>query len=164
MNDFDFLRVAIKKSQESVDQGGFPVGALVVINNEIIAEGVSNGKQLHDATAHAEVCAIREASKKLGKRNLKNAVIYSSLEPCLMCFSASYWAYVTKIVYACSKSKVSMHHYEGLHNLQELNAKNNHQMEIMHIKELEESALKVINDWETSLKLLKNDSSHRVII
>ena len=64
MNDFEFLNVAIKKSQESVDQGGFPVGALVVINNEIIAEGVSNGKQLHDATGHSEVCAIGEASRK----------------------------------------------------------------------------------------------------
>ena len=48
-----------------------------------------------------------------------------------------------------------MHHYEGLHNLQELNAKNNRQMEIIHIEELEESALKIINDWESSLKLLK---------
>lgn len=152
MSDSDFLKIAIEKSQESVNQGGFPVGAIVVIDNEIIAEGLSNGKQLHDATAHAEICAIRDASKKLGKRNLKNAVVYSSLEPCLMCFSASYWAYVTKIVYACSKKKVSVHHYEGLHNLQELNAKNNRQMEIVHIEELEEGALKIINGWESSLK------------
>lgn len=71
MSDFDFLKIAIEKSYESVKGGGFPVGAVVVIDNEIIAEGLSNGKQLHDATAHAEVCAIRKASKMLGDRNLK---------------------------------------------------------------------------------------------
>lgn len=69
-----------------------------------------------------------------------------------MCFSASYWAHVSKIVYACSKKKVSIHHYDGLHDLHELNVKNNRQMEIVHIEELEADALKIINDWETSLK------------
>lgn len=142
----------IELSKESVAKGGFPVGAIVLLNNEIIATGVSNGKQLNDATSHAEICAIREASKKLNKRDLKGATIYSSLEPCLMCFGASYWASISRIVYACSKEKVSKQHYEGLHDLNEINMKNNRKIELVYFKELENEALDVINAWEMSRK------------
>ncbi|MFZ1720633.1 MAG: nucleoside deaminase [Candidatus Moraniibacteriota bacterium] len=150
--DKEYLRNAIELSKESIATGGFPVGALVVFNGEIVGRGLSNGKQLRDATSHAEIVAIRESSKLLGRRDLKGATIYSSLEPCLMCFSASYWAGISRIVYACSQRKVSKQHYEGLHNLHKINSANNRPIELVQILELENEASNIIEDWEKSLK------------
>jgi tRNA(Arg) A34 adenosine deaminase TadA len=71
MND-NFLTLAIEKSRESVSAGGFPVGVVLVRGGEIIATGLSDGKQLNDPTSHAEIAAIREACQKLKTRNLKD--------------------------------------------------------------------------------------------
>jgi tRNA(Arg) A34 adenosine deaminase TadA len=113
--------------------------------------GLSNGKQLHDATSHAETEALRKASKKLSSRDLNGAIVYSSMEPCLMCFSACYWAKVKKVVYAIGKESLPKIHYEGLHNLEEINKVNNRQIEIVHLKELEAKAFEVINEWRTKI-------------
>lgn len=152
--DIKWLNEAIEKSDESIKLGGFPVGAIIVKNDKLMSYGLSNGKNLNDATQHAEIDAIRNASKFLQSRNLKNVTLYSSLEPCLMCFSASYWAYIPKIVYACGKTKVSKQHYEGKHELSKINKNCNRQIKIIHIKELENDALKIIKDWENNLKIL----------
>jgi len=147
-----FLEQAIQLSKKSVARGGFPVGAIIVKADYVIAEGISNGKNDKDATNHAEICAIREASKKLDTRDLFECEIYSSMEPCLMCFSACYWAKIKKIVYACGKDKLSKQHYEGLHNIEEINSKNNRKIEIIHTEDLEDEALSVIQDWEQRQK------------
>ena len=151
MNDRHYLKRAVEVSADSAEAGGFPVGAIVVINGEIIAEGISDGKRLRDATSHAEIAAIREASRKLDKRDLKGAVMYSSLEPCLMCFAACYWAGFSKIIYACGKDRVSKQHYEGLHNLNELNEKNNRKLIIEHLADFEQPALEIIQKWEAQV-------------
>lgn len=148
----DFLRQAIELSKESVRQGGFPVGAIIVKDGIVIAQGLSNGKNKKDATSHAEIEAIRSASKKLDARDLFDCELYSSMEPCLMCFSAAYWAKIKKIVYATGKDKLSRQHYDGLHSLFEINSKNNRKMEIVHNKSLEEDALDVVRNWEQGLK------------
>jgi|SRR3989344_393004 len=145
MNDLEFVRKAVKLSEKSINEGGFPVGALIVLNNKIIGEGISNGKKLKDATSHAEIDAIRKASLKIEDRDLNGATLYSSLEPCLMCFSACYWAKVSKIVYACRKEILSKLYYEGLHDLNEINKKNNSQINLIHLEEMEEEALSIIN-------------------
>lgn len=145
-----FLQQAIELSKKSVEQGGFPVGALIVKDGIIISQGLSNGKNNKDATSHAEIEAIRNASQKLDTRDLFDCELYSSMEPCLMCFSASYWAKIKKIIYAVGKDKLSKQHYEGLHSLEEINSKNNKQIEIIHIKELEDEALSIIKRWEES--------------
>ena len=152
MSDKEFLQLAIKKSQESVEAGAFPVGAIVVQNGEIVSSSISNGKQLKDPTSHAEIAAIREACQKLKNRDLKNVVLYSSLEPCLMCYAASFWASIPRVVYACSRTRASKMHYEGGHNLGQINEVSRHPIELMHMKEMEEKALKIISDWEASLK------------
>jgi len=146
----DFLQQAIELSKESIKQGGFPVGAIIVKDGVIIAEGLSNGKNNKDATSHAEIEAIRNASQKLDTRDLFDCEIYSSMEPCLMCFSASYWAKIKKIVYAVGKDKLSKQHYEGLHSLKDINSKNNRKIEIVHIKELEDGALSIVKEWESN--------------
>ncbi len=148
----NFLKQAIELSQKSAGAGGYPVGAIIVKNGVVIAEGLSNGKNNKDATNHAEIEAIRNASQKLDTRDLFDCEIYSSMEPCLMCFSASYWAKIRKVVYAIGKDKLSKQHNEGLHSLEEINSKNNIQIEIVHIKELENSALSIVQDWEENLK------------
>ncbi|MFA6251056.1 MAG: nucleoside deaminase [Candidatus Paceibacterota bacterium] len=145
----DFLKQAIELSKESVNKGGFPVGAIVVKNGEIVGKGLSNGKNNKDATSHAEIEAIRNASKNLNSRDLFDCEIYSSMEPCLMCFSACYWAKIKKIVYAVAKDKLDKQHYEGLHHISEINSKNNRQIEIFHDKELEQEALLIIKNWES---------------
>ncbi len=144
----DLLKQAIELSKESVSIGGYPAGALVVHNGEIIATGFSDGKQLCDGTSHAETAAIRKASRKLNKRNLTDVVLYTSLEPCVMCFTASFWAYIPKIVFACSRKSVSSKYYEGEHDIFELNKKSRRQIELIHFKELEGEAKSVIKDWE----------------
>jgi guanine deaminase len=151
-DDEKFLKQAIDKSKESVAAGGFPVGVVIIKNNEIIASAISNGKQLKDPTAHGEVTAIREACQKLGKRDIPEVTLYSSLEPCLMCLAASSWASIPRIIYACSRGRVSKQHFEGTHDLQQINAALRKPISLVHGVELEDEALKVIADWEKSLK------------
>ena len=148
MNDRDYINKAIELSKESINVGGYPVGAVIVQNGEIISTGLSNGKQLCDPTSHAETAAIREAGKNLNKRNLDDVVLYSSLEPCVMCFTSSFWAYIPKIVFACSRDKVSAEYYEGNHNIFDLNKNGKREIELVHFRELEDKALEVITKWD----------------
>lgn len=152
IEDKKFLQMAIEKSEESVRVGAFPVGAVLVRDGEVISTGISNGKQLKDPTSHAEIAAIREACQKLQIRDLKDVVLYSSLEPCLMCYAASFWASIPRIVYACSRERVSKQHYEGNHSLIDINKTIRHPIELVYIPEMEDPALKVIEDWEKNLK------------
>jgi|SRR3989344_2270723 len=152
MTDKDFLKLAIEKAKESVAQGGFPVGAVIVQDGDVVSFGISNGKQLKDPTSHAEVAAIREACQKLQNRDLKDATLYSSLEPCLMCYAASIWASIPRVAYACGRDKVSTMHYEGNHNLGEINDASRRPIELIHLTELEEESLAVIEGWEKSLQ------------
>lgn len=147
-----FLKIAIEKSKESTNLGGFPVGAVVVRDGKILSFGLSNGRQFNDPTNHAEINAIRMACQKVKDRRLKGVVLYSSLEPCLMCFAASTWATIPKIVYACSRSRVSKLHYEGNHNLKSINKNSRNSIKLVHLKELEKEALQVIENWEKNQK------------
>ena len=121
MNDKELLIQAIEQSRESVRQGGFPAGTVIVKDGKVIAKGISIGNILHDPTSHGEVNSIREACKNINSSSLEGATIYSSLEPCMMCLAASMWAMVTKIVYACGKSKVSTLYYGGNYKSIDLN-------------------------------------------
>lgn len=148
MTDKDFVEKAIAASKESMDLGGYPAGAVIVQNGEIVSTGFSNGKLLCDPTNHAETDAIRKAGQKLNKRNLDDVVMYTSLEPCVMCFASSFWAYIPRVVFACSRDKVSGDYYEGDHNIFELNKVARRKIDLVHFKELEDEALHVITDWE----------------
>ena len=148
MSDKEILEKTIKLSKESVTVGGYPVGAVIVQNGKIVSTGLSNGKQLCDPTSHAETSAIRSAGEKLNKRNLDDVVLYSSLEPCVMCFTSSFWAYIPKIVFACGRDMVSSEYYEGNHNIFDLNKDGRREIELVHFKELENKALEVITEWE----------------
>lgn len=95
----DFMRAAIRAAETGIKAGeGGPFGACVVKDGEIVATG--HNTVLHeDATCHAEINAIRAASRRLGTHDLSGCVIYSTTEPCPMCFSAIHWANIDEIVY-----------------------------------------------------------------
>lgn len=98
-----FMQKAIELAIENVHNGGGPFGAVIVRDNEIIATGVNRVTAQHDPTAHAEVCAIRNACEKLNTFDLSGCEIYTSCEPCPMCLGAIYWAHLDKIYYGCNK-------------------------------------------------------------
>ena len=150
--DEDFLQQAIEASQASVDEGGFPVGALIVQNSVIIAESISNGKALHDPTSHAETAAIRAACADLKTRSLKDCVLYSSMEPCLMCIAASSWASIPRIVFAISRNKLDKQHFEGTHNLADISSRFRKPIELLHLSKYEPAGLEIIRSWESRAK------------
>jgi guanine deaminase len=96
-----FMARAIELSIESVQSGrGGPFAALIVKDNQIIAEACNRVTATNDPTAHAEVLAIREACQRLGDFELKDCEIYTSCEPCPMCLGAIYWAHLSRIYFA----------------------------------------------------------------
>jgi tRNA(Arg) A34 adenosine deaminase TadA len=99
----DFMRKAIALSVENVQKGGGPFGAVIVKGDEIVATGVNRVTSNCDPTAHAEVSAIREASRKLGTFDLSGCEIYTSCEPCPMCLGAIYWAHLDRMYYGNTK-------------------------------------------------------------
>lgn len=99
----DFMRQAIGLAVENVRNGGGPFGAVIVKNGRVVATGVNRVTPDNDPTAHAEVCAIRAACRKLGTFNLEGCVIYTSCEPCPMCLGAIYWAHLDKIYYGANQ-------------------------------------------------------------
>lgn len=99
----EFLRRAICLATENVvTGGGGPFAALIVRNGRIVGEGLNTVTASHDPTAHAEVNAIRAASKALGAFTLAGCELYSSCQPCPMCLAAAYWARIDAVYYGAS--------------------------------------------------------------
>jgi tRNA(Arg) A34 adenosine deaminase TadA len=144
----NYIQLAIKKAEDSVSQGGFPAGAVVVNDGKIIGEGISIGNKLNDPTSHGEIGAIREACKSLRTTNLSNAVLYASMQPCLMCLAAAMWASIRKIVFACAKDKVSVDYYGGNYRVNEVNQNFIFPIELVHMQNLEKQSLDIVHKWE----------------
>lgn len=96
------MRMAIEKAREGIMNGQTPFGACIVKNDHVIVCVHNVVWKTTDITAHAEVNAIREACKKLCTVDLSGCIIYSTCEPCPMCFSAIHWARISKIVFGAS--------------------------------------------------------------
>ncbi len=98
------MKEAVEEAYEGVSAGdGGPFGAVIVQNGKIIARGHNKVLVTNDPTAHAEISVIREASRKLGRFDLSDCEIYSSCEPCPMCFAAIHWAKMKKLYYGCTR-------------------------------------------------------------
>lgn len=105
MTDLDFLRRAVELARGNLASGdGGPFGAVVVVDGRIVGEGSNQVVRSHDPTAHAEVVAIRAASRALTRFHLDDATLYTSCEPCPMCLSAAHWAQISRIVYAADRA------------------------------------------------------------
>ncbi len=100
-----FMREALKQAKMAFDANEVPVGAIVVWDNKIIARGHNQVEMLNDSTAHAEIIALTAAFNNTGSKYLPEAVLYVTIEPCLMCSGALYWAKVKKIVYGADDVK-----------------------------------------------------------
>lgn len=97
------MKIAVSEALKGVVRGeGGPFGACIVRAGKVIARGHNLVLKTNDPTAHAEIVAIRKAARKLGRFSLADCEIYSSCEPCPMCFSAIHWAKIKKLHYGCT--------------------------------------------------------------
>jgi tRNA(adenine34) deaminase len=97
-----FMKKALAEAETAFEKGEIPVGAVIVIDNRVIARSHNLTELLNDVTAHAEMQAITSAANYLGGKYLKDCTLYVTLEPCQMCAGALYWSQITKIVYGAS--------------------------------------------------------------
>jgi len=137
-----WMEKALELARKAEAAGEVPVGAVLVKDNELIAEGWNHPITSNDATSHAEIMAMRAAGEKLSNYRLIDTVMYVTLEPCSMCVGAMIHARVSKVVYAASEPRTGA--LGGAFNLLEANQHN-------HIFEVESGALE-----EESRALLKN--------
>ena len=145
--EIDFMREAIRLSRESVKNGGGPFGAVIVKDGKIIAAASNKVTKNNDPTAHAEVSAIREAAKKLNTFNLSGCEIYSSCEPCPMCFGAVYWARLDKLYFANTKQDAKNIGFDDSFIYEEIDLPYE-KRKIPNIQILKEEAIEAFKDWE----------------
>ena len=101
----DLMRLALAEAEVAIPHGDVPVGALVVVDGEVIASRHNERELTGDPTAHAEVLAMRDACKRLGTWRLDNATLVSTLEPCTMCAGAALNARIHKVVFGAADLK-----------------------------------------------------------
>ena len=96
------MKKALQEAELAFEKGEIPVGALIVVDNKIIARTHNLTELLNDVTAHAEMQAITSAANFLGGKYLTGCILYVTLEPCQMCAGALYWSQISKIVFGAS--------------------------------------------------------------
>lgn len=154
--DVKFMELAIEKARENlIDLNGGPFGACIVKKGTVLSVA-RNTVLVNDATCHAEINAIKIASQEIGSYDLSGSVIYSTTEPCPMCFSAIHWAKIDKIIYGTAIGDVVELGFN------ELNI-SNEQMKFMGKTSIEilknfmyEDCFRLLKDW----KGLKNKKAY----
>jgi len=104
-DDSYFMRKALEEAEIAKERGEVPVGAVVVVNNQIIARTHNLTETLNDVTAHAEMQAITAAADAIGGKYLKDCTMYVTMEPCQMCAGALYWTQIKRVVFGASDEK-----------------------------------------------------------
>ena len=104
-NDTYFMKFAISQAKLAKENNEVPVGAVIVYENNIISRAHNMVELLNDSTAHAEILAITSASDYLNSKYLQGCTLYTTLEPCLMCYGAIYWSKISRIVYGADDPK-----------------------------------------------------------
>lgn len=144
------MRRAIALSIQNVEEGrGGPFGAIVVRENEIIAEGVNLVTESNDPTAHAEIIAIRGACEKLKMFTLAGCSLYASCEPCPMCLAAIYWARVDSFYFACDKQDAAAGGFDDAFFYEEIQTPPQNR-KIPSKQILRAEALAAFAKWQTS--------------
>jgi len=113
-SDHYFMNEALKEAHKALLKDEVPIGAVVVINNKIIGRAHNLTETLNDTTAHAEMQAITSATNFVGGKYLKNATIYVTLEPCIMCSGAIFWSQISKIVFGAYDLKRGFIKYQNV--------------------------------------------------
>ena len=140
------MRKAIALSIENIKNSGGPFGAVIVKDGKIIASGVNRVTANTDPTAHAEVNAIRKASKKLKTFDLAGCEIYTSCEPCPMCLGAVYWAHLDKMYYGNSKNDAKNIGFDDSFIYDEIDLKPE-ERQIQTTQLIPEEAIIAFNTW-----------------
>lgn len=148
--DPKFMQQAIALATDNVTSGrGGPFGAVIVRDGEVIATGANQVTASNDPTAHAEVCAIRNACNALGTFKLDGCDVYTSCEPCPMCLAAIYWARCRAIYYGNSAADAAKVGFDDQHFYDEL--QRSHGERELPIKQLlPKEAWESFATWETS--------------
>ncbi|MGB1206959.1 MAG: nucleoside deaminase [Chitinophagales bacterium] len=142
-----FMKRAIKMAEIGMNaNAGGPFGCVIVKDDEIIAEGHNKVTSTNDPTAHAEIVAIREACRKLNSFQLEECTIYTSCEPCPMCFGAIYWARPKLVYFACDKKDAAKIAFDDQFIYDELE-KELEDRDIKFIRLMRKDALPVFNKW-----------------
>ncbi|MCB9426202.1 MAG: nucleoside deaminase [Flavobacteriales bacterium] len=146
-NHEHFMQRAIALAEEGMNSNaGGPFGCVVVKDNKIIAEGYNRVTSTNDPTAHAEIVAIRRACEKLNSFQLEDCIIYTSCEPCPMCFGAIYWARPKMVYFACDKKDAANIQFDDQFIYEELD-KEFVDREIPFARLLRKDAVKVFEKW-----------------
>ena len=116
MTDEQYMQQALIQAQKAFDAGEVPIGAIVVLQDKIIARSHNQVQLLNDSTAHAEIVALTTAFNFLGSKYLPDATLYVTVEPCLMCSGALYWSKIGKIVFGAADDKNSYRRFTGTNN------------------------------------------------
>lgn len=115
-NDVYWMQEAVKLARtKGSDPSCTPIAAIIVLGNEVIAAELNQTADNNDATAHAEIMAIRAAGAKIGDMELRGATLYSTLQPCGMCTMGSIWSKIGRIVYGAGRDDVHKMYFEDRH-------------------------------------------------
>lgn len=116
MTDEQYMQQALTEAQKAFDKEEVPVGAIVVMQNKIIARAHNQVELLTDSTAHAEILALTTAYNFLTSKYLPEATLYVTIEPCLMCSGALFWSKIGRIVFGAADDKNSYRRVTGGNN------------------------------------------------
>lgn len=150
-----FMQRAVLLAEKGMNlNAGGPFGAVIVKNDEIIAEGFNQVTSTNDPTAHAEIVAIREACEKLNSFQLDDCTIYTSCEPCPMCLGAIYWARPKAVFFACNREDAAKIDFDDQFIYDEFNKTVEHR-QIKFIRLMRKEALSVFEKWVKKTDAIK---------
>ncbi len=145
-----FMQQAIDDVRAHIkENAGGPFGACIVKDNQVVAVAHNSVLAEHDATCHAEVNAIRAASKVLGSHELTDCVIYSTTEPCPMCFSAIHWAKIERIIFGTRIADVAALGFNELSLPNELMQKKGGSPVHLQGDFMRDACLELLRDWQS---------------
>jgi tRNA(adenine34) deaminase len=104
-SDEQYMREALKQARYALAEDEIPIGAVVVMDKQIVARAYNQTEKLRDVTAHAEMLALTAAANFVGNKYLADCTLYVTVEPCVMCAGASFWAQVKRVVYGTHEEK-----------------------------------------------------------
>lgn len=120
-----FMELALEEGRKAMNSGaGGPFGTVIVKDDEVVSRGYNMVFETLDPTAHAEIVAIRNATKKLGRLDLSDCELFTTCEPCPQCLAATYWAGIHRIYYGITQEENVMMGFPGAKKMYEAFAKN----------------------------------------
>ena len=150
MDDTFFLKEALKRAKKAEKSDEVPIGCVIVKDNKVLSSGYNKREGAKDATAHAEILAIKKACKKLKSWRLESCVLYVTLQPCTMCFGAILNARIKKVVYGAKDISCA-------YDTDKINL--NHRAEFVYLENFE--CAKILSDYFANKRIVKNTGDYK---